>query len=191
MGKRTVRQASGWAKPAPFGAPAAVQSLSGTAAPLLAGFSLTVLALVVQGPDQFRYSGAMVLLLTSAIVLLLTCVQCGFWARQYFAAPDEAASWFPDFESSPERRDRVQEEQRSYYASYVFWANLARLTYAGGIVALYSALAASLVPTSDSADSHLRTAAAVVFALAALAEVVWTGHAWRRNLARLIRMRRR
>jgi hypothetical protein len=191
MRKRAVSQASGWAKPAPFGAPAAVQSLSGTAAPLLAGFCLTVLTLVLQGPDRFRYPGAMLLLLTSAIVLLLTCVQCGFWARQYYAAPDEAASWFPDFESSAERRDRVQQEQRSYYASYLFWANLARLTYAMGIVAVYSALAASLVPKSDSADSRLRTVAALVFAVAAVAEVVWTGYAWRRSLARLVRRRRR
>lgn len=191
MRKPTVSRASGWAKPAPFGAPAAVQSLSGTAAPLLAGFCLTVLTLVLQGPGQFRYPGAMLLLLTSAIVLLLTCVQCGFWARQYFAAPDEAASWFPDFESSPERRDRVQEEQRSYYAAYLFWANLARLTYAMGIVAVYSALAASLVPTTDSPGSRLRVVAALVFTLAAVAEVAWTGYAWRRSLARLVHRRRR
>jgi hypothetical protein len=39
--KRAVRgePQGAWAKPSPFGAPSAVQSLSGTAAPLLAGFS--------------------------------------------------------------------------------------------------------------------------------------------------------
>lgn len=178
---------SGWAKPAPFGAPAAVQSLSGTAAPLLAGFCLTVVTLIIQQPGQFRFPGATLLLLSGAIVLLLTCVQCGFWARQYFASPDEAASWFPDYDTSRERQDKVQEEQRNNYAFYLRWANRARLTYAAGIVAVYCALAASLVPTSEADDVRLRGVAALVFALAAVAEILWTVWAWRGSLARRVR----
>lgn len=182
---------SGWAKPSPFGAPNAVASLSGTAAPLLAGFSVTMATLVLQAPEKFRFAGATLLLLTSAIILLLTCVQCGFWARHYFASPDEAAPWFPDYESNLERREKVQEEQRGNYGSYRLWSNLARLTYAMGIVCVYSALAASIAPTDDSHDFRFKSAATLLLVLAAVGEIAWSLMAWRRQLRVYIRKVRR
>ena len=68
----------GWAVPAPSGAPAAVQSLSGVAAPLLAGFSVTMAMLVLQGSERLRYPEATLMLSALAVILMLTCLQCGF-----------------------------------------------------------------------------------------------------------------
>jgi hypothetical protein len=68
-----------WSVPSPYGAPAAVDSLSTIAAPLLGGFSITLVGVVVQASEKFRFSSIALLLLTVAAVLLLLCVQCGFW----------------------------------------------------------------------------------------------------------------
>lgn len=163
-----------WTVPSPYGAPLAVQSLSTVAAPLLAGFSVTLAGVVMQATDKFRWPGLGLLLLAVAAVLLLFCVQCGFWARHELAFPEEVVQWWPDFRSSPDRRSRVAEEQRRRYQSYRQWADSARRAYNCAIVALLAGVAVTLIPVENGWDSVMRWCAAGVFGLAALGEIIWS-----------------
>jgi hypothetical protein len=101
------RPRESWHVPSPYGAPAAVESLSTVAAPLLPGFSISVVCVILPGREQMRLFGLALLLLSIAAVLMLFCVQCGFWARHYYATPTEATQWWIDYESNIERRPSV------------------------------------------------------------------------------------
>jgi|tagenome__1003787_1003787.scaffolds.fasta_scaffold20702419_1 hypothetical protein len=170
----------GWEVPAPYGAPFAIQSLSTVAAPLLAGFSVTLSGVILQAAGQFRWPGLTLLLLAIATVMLLFCVQCGFWARHEFVLPEEARQWWGDFASSPSRRDRVAEEQRRRYRSYRRWARSARVSYDSAIVALLAGMSVALAPVGGGGEAVLRWMAALAFLLAAAGEVVWAVSASRR-----------
>jgi hypothetical protein len=71
----------------------AVDSATGVAAPLLGGFTLTLIGLIVSGPEDFRWPGWTLLLLTLAVLLFVACVQAGFWARR--RRPEPAAEVGP------------------------------------------------------------------------------------------------
>lgn len=60
--------------------------MSGVAAPLLAGFSVTLMTVVAADTAKFRLPGPAILLLVSAAMLFILAVQSGFWARQYLAS---------------------------------------------------------------------------------------------------------
>lgn len=169
-----------WKVPSPYGAPDAVSSLSTVAAPLLAGFCITLEGVIMTAANEFRLAGLALLLLSSATVLLITCVQSGFWARHYFAAPDEIVRWWPDYEASEQRQQMVIAEQRDSYGTYLRWAARARRTYAVGIIALLFGIAAILVPEGRGATAFLRWMSALIVTLSALAEIVW----WIRSKSR-------
>jgi hypothetical protein len=169
-----------WSVPSPYGAPAAVDSLSTIAAPLLGGFSITLVGVVVQASEKFRFSSIALLLLTVAAVLLLLCVQCGFWARHYYTRPDEATAWWPDYEGSAERQQMLFIEQRRSYLLFKRWSARARRAYSSGIVALFLGIMVTLVPDGVGWQSRVRWAAVVVMGLAAVGELLWLASMSRR-----------
>lgn len=72
-----------WMPPSPYGAPAAIEMMGSVAAPLLAGFSLTLLILVITNPDAFRWPGLVLVAFAVSAVTLISVVQFTFWARSY------------------------------------------------------------------------------------------------------------
>jgi len=139
----------------------ASDAMTGVAAPLLAGFTISLVTLVVQGSENFRWSSTCALAFSLAAVLLVTTVQAGFWLRYYRPATDpEAAS--TGYQTA---------------GQYVFWNRVARHTYDAGIFLLLAGLAGVLAPIDDG--DVLRWVAAGVAALAALAELVWAFYAQR------------
>jgi len=145
------------------GAADASDTMTGVAAPLLAGFTVSLATLVVQGQDDFKWPGVCVLAFTLSAVLLITAVQAGFWVRYYRPAVDTAGR----FRTVPTRRQ------------YTLWNRVARRTYNGGIFLLLLGLAGVLAPR-DPGDP-LRWVAAAVAALAAISELLWMWYA--RSLA--------
>lgn len=135
-----------WNVPSPYGAPAAVDAMASVAAPLLAGFSLTLIGLVLPQQRLMRWPELALLLLVSSVLLLLATVQLGFWARQYLATPTEVGQWWPDFEDDEERRAMVRREQWSFQTTYGVYADRARAAYGLGILALLASIAVVLVP---------------------------------------------
>jgi hypothetical protein len=91
------------------------------AAPMLAGFTVTLIGVVAQADDRFRYPELSLLLLTLAAAALITCVQAGFWFQR------------PVPHTSVRR-----------------WRSVARLSYDGGIVMLFAALSTVLTPMDTS-----------------------------------------
>jgi uncharacterized membrane protein YdbT with pleckstrin-like domain len=67
--------------PSPYGAPAAIEMMGSVAAPLLAGFSLTLLILVITNSDAFRWPGLVLVAFAVSAVTLISVVQFTFWAR--------------------------------------------------------------------------------------------------------------
>ena len=87
---------SRWLLPSPkrgYGTSAAVQSVGSVAAPLLAGFSFTLVGLVLASPDRIRWPGASLVLLTAAGLSHVTAVQCAAWAREWNPTPSELLNW--------------------------------------------------------------------------------------------------
>ncbi len=170
-----------WSVPSPYGAPAAVETLSTIAAPLLAGFSITLAGVIMQASERFRYSSIALLLLTISAILLLLCVQCGFWARHYYTRPEEASAWWPDYEESTERRRMLFEEQHRSYPLFRLWSARARRTYSFGIVVLLLGIMVSLMPTGAGWQTQVRWGAVIVVGLAALGELLWLASASQRT----------
>jgi hypothetical protein len=164
-----------WWRPVLFGEPAAIEVMSTIAAPLLAGFSITLLGVVAQAAANFRWPGiAMVLLLISA-ALLIMCVQCGFWARQYVVSREEASVWFADFAESS-RQEQVRLEQVAFAKVYEGWARRAKRLYRFALLALLASLLVVLLPASagdGSIQSNWRWAGVGIAALVIGFEVLW------------------
>lgn len=115
-----------WVVPSPYGFSAATEAMGSVAAPLLAGFSLTLTLLVLQaGKGDFRWPDATVLVLVAAAVLFIMVIQFSFWARQYVVTPSELLDWWPDIETNDERAKAVFSEQRKHALLHKSWATRA------------------------------------------------------------------
>lgn len=169
-----------WKVPSPYGAPAAIETLSTIAAPLLGGFSITLAGVVMQASERFRFYSIALLLLVIAAVLLLTSVQCGFWARHYYMRPEEAITWWPDYESNLQRQKMLLSEQHKSYALFTRWSRRARHTYSFGIVVFLLGIMVTLIPVGTGWQSQVQWGAVFVAALAAVGELTWLTSASRR-----------
>jgi hypothetical protein len=162
-----------WPAPGYYGGAEALQAMGSVAAPLLAGFSITVVTVVLTSSQQVRWPGIVVILATIATIALISSVQFTFWAREVAVSPEDMRRWWDDADTVSGRAFRVA-EMRSFQAVHRRYAARARYAYDGGIVALLLALGAVLVPPSAAAQPALRWAAACLAALAAVFEIVWT-----------------
>ncbi|WP_436532073.1 hypothetical protein [Actinoplanes sp. HUAS TT8] len=142
----------GWRKPAPLGYGPAVETATGVAAPLLAGFSIAFLGVVGADADKFRWPSQAMLLSLCAGLSLIMAVQCGFNARQYLYSPADLADWWTEEDRTvPGRAERLQEEQRADFALWQQWARRGRIAYNLGIVLFTAATALVIAPPPSAA----------------------------------------
>jgi len=166
-----------WKPPVPYGRPASVDAAGTVAAPLLAGFSITFVGLILSASDgasiPLREPALAVLVL--AALLLLGCVQCAFWARLYTVTPQDLMPWWPDLHGGSTnaqlRHRQIRGAQWRYAHLSELWLERARWTYHGGILALLASVALVLVP----ANHHLawRWLSVGVTGLGFFAELYW------------------
>jgi hypothetical protein len=132
-------------------------AMAGVAAPLLAGFSIAFIGLVIGSAAAFRWPGLTLLSLTTSALLLITAVQGGFWVRHY--------------------RPDVSNEDKSGWTlalpEFTRWLHVTRWSYNSGIALLLLGLALALSPRSHDPDSVWRQAATAIAGAAAIGEVVW------------------
>jgi hypothetical protein len=142
------------------------------AAPLLAGFSITIVAVSLTDFEKLRWPGPAAILgvLTSGILVLT--VQLTAWARQYHVTPADLRSWFDDADEIS-RRKLLIDELEFFTTLENKYARLARLTYSAGIVCLFAALGTAIAPTANSFQIVARWVAATIAYLFAAAEVGW------------------
>jgi hypothetical protein len=157
--------------PTPYGSAAGVESASSVAAPLLAGGALALAGVVVQQEASLRYPGVVLVLLVAAVLMLVTAVQCGFWARQYAVTPDEIGQWWP--EANDARLKVIRDEQHRHAARHVMWSGRVAFAFNAGILLIWVALGLAVTPKEGMQEPMWRWIAAGLAGLGAMVEVAW------------------
>jgi MFS family permease len=160
---------SPWLHPKPLGYPEAFTAMGLNAAPLLAGFSLTLIGLVVQAERQFRWPSLLLVLLVLAMLFFVFALQCTFHARQFFAPPADWQQWFPGTEFEAARKAGQAHEAQQWRV----WVNRARLSYRAGLLALLAALPVLLVPARSHPISAGRWVAIICACAGIATELTW------------------
>jgi hypothetical protein len=155
-----------------------VDKLGTIAAPLLGGFSLTLLGVVAgtNAGSTMRWPGWAMAALTAATSFLLVTVQFTIVARQFLITPEEQK------QRAPEANDETL--GRSYAAmieDYRKWAIRARIAFDLGLTTLLLGLAGVLLPGGDlSKFTTAHWCALVIVAIAFVGEIYWVLQAeWR------------
>lgn len=165
-----------WNVPSHYGYPGAIEMMGSVASPLLAGFAIALMGLIVTGSESMRYPDIALLLLALGSVLFILVVQFTFWARLYAVSPNSIAEWWPDFEKDPDRRAMVRREQWSARLNFEVWANRARGAYRGGILSLFFGVAVVLYPSGHI--SPLRWTAIGTMLGGMVYEIIWISLSW-------------
>jgi hypothetical protein len=187
-----------WKRPFPYGISEAIGAAGTVVAPLLAGFSVTLIVLTLQvvssapapapttgavsgeiksaPPPQILHPDIALALLVAATAALLAAVQCAFWARQYQANPEEIEWWWGDLDDLDDEFVRsnwemARREQIGLYTLQMRWIGRFRIAYHAGILLVLGALVVLLIPSGDI--SIARGTAIGLAILATLAEIAW------------------
>lgn len=97
--------------------PNGLASMTSVAAPLLAGFTITLTGVVSQASERFAFADVSLFLLLTSAICLTTCVQAGFWAQRPL----------PYYRIRP-------------------WRGLARISYDTGIMLLFCGISVMIIP---------------------------------------------
>ena len=170
-----------WQSPVPFGRGAATDTMTGIAAPLLAGFSLALLGVVAQAPSSFLLPGPALFTLTATTILMVGCVQLGFRARSYLYSAADISSWWPEPRPSIVT-EALQRQQAGHFAQWLLWSNRARVAYNASIITLALGVALVLAPPGSYdagrilvsvPESNIRWAGCALAAAAGVGELGW------------------
>jgi hypothetical protein len=173
-----------WEMPGPLGRPESIQTAGGVAAPLLAGFSLTIATVLLPSISDAkrtfgRWGDLTLGLLLAAAILLVMAVQCAMTARGFQVTPDELLTWWGRPAGPPSAA--MLANQKEHARKNKRWASHTRWTYNLGILLLLAALPLTILPPGDIPTG--RWVVASVAAAGFLVEVVWVGATLIRSLA--------
>lgn len=174
-----------WASPGDFGQPMAFESKTGVAAPLLAGFSLSLLGVVGQAPTSFRWPGLTMSILSLVTLILVTCVQFGFRGRAVLYSRADVQAWgrlsgLSDLQDE-ELRAAIQRRDMQEWRQ---WHRLTQVSYNLGIVLLALGMASVMAPpgayTSGQdlsiVESIWRWVGCALCLVGAILELAWMAH---------------
>jgi hypothetical protein len=161
--------------PGPVGYSAALENIGTTAAPLLAGFAVTLIGLIVTKSQALAEPNLALVLLVAAALLLISAVQFAFSARRHYIPPGD----FVALVQIAEHESLSEADMRSSYAEslieHVKLLSYVRLTYNAGILFLLGGVTVVLIPPGSLADvSVLRLIAAALVFVGAVVEAVFT-----------------
>jgi hypothetical protein len=157
-----------------LGYPAALDAVGNVAAPLLAGFSLASVVVVAADPSHFRWSGAAILALAIAALLLVNAVQCSFHARRNLWSASDVQAWWPELNDHPAWEVRLREEQDAAFEKWRLWSRWTTRMYNAGIFVLIIGLICVLPPPSGRGNDQMLRWLATAFAVVSLAaEGIW------------------
>jgi hypothetical protein len=127
-----------------------IDSVGTTASPLLAGFSLASVMVVINDPTHFRLPSATILALTVAAAVFIVALQFAQIARRSFKAREDLPTSDRLYDKDKEAASRFTTD--GYDKRFValndatWWFKRARRAYHTGILALLLGLAFALVP---------------------------------------------
>lgn len=160
-----------WERPKLFGYAETLRGLGGIVAPLLTGFALATIALLVTASDKPRLADWATVALSVTVACLLYSMQVAFLALARSPSPGDILNWVPEAAVSVEALTKVRAEQAANLnAVRGLWKHTS-LAYDIGVVSLLAGLLLLLIPHHWVAAT---TAAVVVAGIALLAEVWWT-----------------
>jgi hypothetical protein len=157
--------------PDPYGAFGTVDSFGGAAAPLLAGFAVALVALIIQISGALRWPDLALVLFAVAAMLFLHVVHLAARARGYAVTPAQVREWYDDY-ADPDRQRVVAWELRHHRECWLFLVRRARIAYNSAMLALLTGIGVLLVPRQNGQLTVLRWIAVAVAALAVLSEVL-------------------
>jgi hypothetical protein len=138
-----------WPSPGPPWYLDSIQAAGSVAAPLLAGASFTLVALVLQSSTPFgRWQDLALLLLVAAGLAQVFAVQSVVWTRRYMVTPDDLRQWYPgDFSEPGERPTRWLLNVQGFNNQLAEkWADRTRWWMNAGISLLLAGIAVGVVP---------------------------------------------
>ncbi len=146
-------------------------------APILAGFTFTILALVLIPPehgvaDPLRWRDQVLALLVFSALLLILSTQAAMRARATFVKPDELRAWFPGQMNANGRPSEWLALHQKHLDTRTRKASaLCRNTYNAGTLLLFTAIAVLLVPSGHVDDARRLVLATAIAAVAV--EAAW------------------
>lgn len=169
-----------WQPPLPLGYAASIQGLGGFAAPLLAGASFTMAALLLptlaaDQPRFARWPDAAVSLFIASGLAQIGAVQAAVWARRYDTLPEELAQWWPGEVRDGRPTRWLRNVQRGHATLSLRWADRTRGFYHAGIVLLLSGTLVVGVPPGRVPGPRWTLIGTAALGLAG--ELAWLVHA--------------
>lgn len=171
-----------WAEPEHPNLAAALGGYVGAGAPLVAGFELAaiVVLLTAQGVAASipLVGPALVAMVVSASLMVLS-IRYGFWAVSYWTTPAERLMWNP---AAVVRMMPLDRERRRLAARMAHFRRLRRRAehlFESGLIVFLAAVALILIPAHVHASGPgWRWAAAGCAAFALLIHLVWSAGTW-------------
>lgn len=162
-----------WTLPGYPGYLDSIQAAGGVAAPLLAGASFTLAALVMQASTPFaRWPDLALGCFVAAGLAQVFAVQSVVWARRYMMTPDDLRQWFPnDFGHDELPTAWLRNVQWSGALLAQTWARRTTRWVNAGLALLLAGVAASVVPPGHI--SGPRWAVIVVACAGVFVETGW------------------
>jgi CHASE1-domain containing sensor protein len=140
-----------------------IKSVGDISAPVLAGFSVTVVIVVSDNAGSFRWPGWAILALTVAAIALIATLQCARHAlKNRWPRADEAIA--------PKLRKHIWYLKLTPGERAWFWRRRTRNFYHSGLTALLAGLALTLAPPSGAREEGVRWLASGLAFVACLIE---------------------
>lgn len=153
-----------------------MDSLASVAAPLLAGFSLTTIAIIAQEPQHIRWPGVSVVVFAGTGLLLIFSVQAGYHARAFLYSPGDIDNWWPDHKGDVDRRQWLHETHAHDLERWRVWSTRSRRCYNVGSMMLLIALATIAAPPSGARQAELCWIGSAVVLVGAVFAVLAAAH---------------
>ncbi|MGI5128771.1 hypothetical protein ACQEVB_18335 [Pseudonocardia sp. CA-107938] len=175
--------------PAPLGSAAAGQAVSDIAAPVLAGFVVTLIGVVAQNPESFLLPGLAIVVMLVAMIAFVVSVTCGFRARQFLWTRADLLAWY-DGPIAAALDGAYRAMHRRDIATWARWRARVSASYNVGIVALFLGVALVCLPPAryggepvSGTEAVLRYVAGTLAAGAGVGELFWWVYRRRRTVA--------
>jgi hypothetical protein len=144
-----IAETTYWGAPTPLGGFRAITGLGSVAAPLLAGASVTVAAVVLSNPEKIRLSDVSLTLFVTSAVFFVFEVQTSLWLTSFAATPSDFAEWYPQLMEKGLPRGKAVTLHESWSAKSVWYARLTRWLHNLGVLALLAGVTTVVVPPNS------------------------------------------
>jgi hypothetical protein len=166
-----------WKRPGSIGDLEAIRGMGGVVAPLLAGFALATIALLVTSahPAQTPQAPWAVACLAVSAVLFLNSIQYSYLAVRSGTTPTAYLEWDPAAKLDPKRLNDVRLEQAADRKLFDRFNGIAGLLYDGALLLFLAGLALVIVPQEWQPANGVALGAV---SLAGAFEVTWILARW-------------